>query len=253
MPSANLVHLGLIAHGERGVRQPGSQARLQVCLIAENCLAAAYLRQILRGHPLLHVIGIEQYMCLSPLQRMATIFIVDQCGLEIPLYECLRELRACCSKARFLLLGHEKSKDEIVRLLIMGVQGYITHANVPRTLIRAIFALAANQVWVPQEAFREFLCEAASTLRKRAYARETTTPREEEVVELVRRRLSNGEIAERLRIRVSTVKFHLSNILSKMHVKSRRDLIELPSSPVWRILSAQDTLGVAVVGHQRPS
>jgi Bacterial regulatory proteins, luxR family len=42
-------------------------------------------------------------------------------------------------------------------------------------------------------------------------------------MELVRRRLYNREIAELLQIRVSTIKFHLSNILSKMHVNSRSD------------------------------
>lgn len=41
-------------------------------------------------------------------------------------------------------------------------------------------------------------------------------------------RLSNKEIAELLHIRVSTVKFHLSNILAKLHVTSRHELTETP-------------------------
>jgi DNA-binding NarL/FixJ family response regulator len=176
-------------------------------------------------------------MCLSPAQRTETIFIIDQCGLEMPLYECFRELEARCSNAKFLLLDHKKTKDEIVRLLILGVHGFVLHADVSRTLVRAIFAVAANQLWVPHEAFREFLREAASSLRKGDYARETATPREAQILELVRRRLSNREIAERLQIRVSTVKFHLSNILSKMHVNNRRQLTELPSGLVQKSLS----------------
>jgi DNA-binding NarL/FixJ family response regulator len=122
-------------------------------------------------------------MCLSPAQRTETIFIIDQCGLEMPLYECFRELEARCSNAKFLLLDHKKTKDEIVRLLILGVQGFVLHADVSRTLVRAIFAVAANQLWVPHEAFREFLREAASSLRKGDYARETATPREVQILE----------------------------------------------------------------------
>jgi NarL family two-component system response regulator LiaR len=217
--------------------QFAAQRCLRVCLVAENRLAEAFLRQILRGHPVVRVIGIEQYMRLSPLQRTETIFIVDQCGLEVPLYECLRELRARCANAKFLLLGPRKSKDEIVRSLIMGVQGYIAHTDVSRNLLRAISSVAANQLWVPHEAFQGFLYEAACALRKDAYGRQTVTAREGQILELVRRRLSNREIGERLRIRISTVKFHLSNILSKMNVDSRRQLIERPSGPVWKALS----------------
>ncbi len=211
---------------------------LRVCVVAENCLAEAYLRHLLRECPEVHAISLKQYVRLSPLQRVKTIFIIDLCGLEVPLYECLGELRTRCSKAKFLLLGNDKSKDEIVRLLIMGVQGYIPYPGVPRTLVRAIFSVAANRLWVPHEVFQEFLREAASALRKDGNRRNAVTPREDQILELVRRRLSNREIAARLQIQVSTVKFHLSNILSKMYVRSRRELVEIPSGQVWRTLSS---------------
>jgi DNA-binding NarL/FixJ family response regulator len=213
------------------------QAPLRVCLVAENCLAEAYLRHVLRDYPLIRALGLKQYLRLSPLQRTKTIFIVDQCGLEVPLYECIRHLRARCPKGKFLLLSREKSREEIVRVLVMGIGGYLPHAEVPRKLARAILSVAANQLWVPPAAFNEFLCEAASALRKDGHTRETTTPREDQILELVRSRYSNREIAERLQVRVSTVKFHLSNIFSKMHAHSRRELIELPPGIVWKTLS----------------
>ena len=51
------------------------------------------------------------------------------------------------------------------------------------------------------------------------------TPREIQVLHLVRRRLSNKEIAQLLAICESTVKFHVSNILGKLQVGSRQDLL----------------------------
>jgi len=217
----------------------GTKASLRVCLVAENCLVEAFLRQVLRRNSVLHVIGLKQYIRLSPRERTNTVFIVDQCGLKVSVYECIRELQARSSKAKFLILDDEKSTSEIVQLLIMGVQGYIRHVDVPRTLVRAIFSLSANQLWVPHEAFQQFLSEAACTLRCNEHrARQTPTAREEEILELVRRRLSNREIGESLHIRVSTVKFHLSNILSKMNVSSRRELIDFRTGQVWKTLSA---------------
>jgi NarL family two-component system response regulator LiaR len=211
---------------------------VRVCLVAENCLAEAYLRDLLRECPQVLPISLRQYVRLSPLQRVRTVFIIDLCGLEVPLYECLGELRTRCAAAKFLLLGSEKSKEELLRLLAMGVQGYIPYPAVPRTLVRAIFSVAADRLCVPHEIFQAFLREAASALHKDGHARNTVTPRENQILELVRRRLSNREIAVSLQIRVSTVKFHLSNILSKMYVSSRRDLMDVSSGQVRRILSS---------------
>ena len=163
--------------------------------------------------------------------------MIDLCGLEVPLYECLEELRVRSPSARFLLLGNEKSKEELLRLLSMGAQGYVPYPGVARNLVKAIFSVAANRLWVPRDVFQAFLKEAAFALRKDGHARNTVTPRENQILELVRRRLSNREIAERLQIQVSTVKFHLSNIFSKMYASSRRQLIEVPSSQVSRALS----------------
>ena len=163
------------------------------------------------------------------------IFAIDQCGLEVPLNEYIRHFRRQCLNSKFVVLDYEKTTDEIVRLLVMGVHGYIPHAEASRTLIRAVFAIARNQLWVPHEAFQQFLYEVASVLRKENDGRHPTTLREDEILELVRRRLSNKEIAEILQIRVSTVKFHLSNILSKLHVSSRPELTETPSGELWRM------------------
>jgi NarL family two-component system response regulator LiaR len=53
------------------------------------------------------------------------------------------------------------------------------------------------------------------------------TPREHEVLELVTEGLTNAQIAERLVISRSTVKAHVSNILSKLGVANRREAIAL--------------------------
>jgi DNA-binding NarL/FixJ family response regulator len=212
-----------------------SQVPLQVCLVAQNCLVQAYLRRLLQKNRHLHPLSLEQYTRLSPIDRRDTLFVLDECGLEVPLCECLRQLREHCSNAKFILLDDEKSKEEIVRLLVIGAHGYVSHADVQRTLIPAILSVAKNQLWVPEEVLPLFLLEVGRVLRKDIYPRQTTTPRENEILELVRRRLSNREIAELLRIRVSTVKFHLSNILSKVHASNRRELVEPYSARPWKL------------------
>ena len=50
------------------------------------------------------------------------------------------------------------------------------------------------------------------------------TPREQEVLDFLLRRLSNKEIASILRISERTIKFHVGNIFHKLHVTSRQEL-----------------------------
>ena len=153
------------------------------------------------------------------------------------LCECLKQLREDCHNAKFLILDVEKSKEEIVRLLVMGAHGYVAHADVSRTLIRSIFCVVANQLWVAPEVLQEFLSRVGHALRRDGRTGEVITSREEEILELVRRRLSNKEIAQVLQIRLSTVKFHLSNILAKLHANNRRELTGVLPQTLWETLS----------------
>lgn len=213
-----------------------SRASLQVCPVTPNFLAEAYLDQLLRIDPRICPLNLKQYVRLPPSRRRNITFVIDHYGLEIPLRECLRQFRDHSSDAKFLVLDQQRSRKEIVRFLIMGAHGYVSHTDVPSTLVRAILCISANQLWVPSEVLPEFLREVSCALRKDTQARQATTPREDEVLDLVRRRLSNREIADLLRIRVSTVKFHLSNILSKLHANSRRQLTEAASQNLWKLL-----------------
>lgn len=212
-----------------------SRASFQVCSVAQNCLAEAYVEQLLSAHPRICPLNLKEYAQLSPTRRKNLIFVIDQCGLEIPLCECLRQLRDHSSNARFLVLDDQKSREEIVRILIMGAHGYVSHADASSVLIRAVLCIAADQLWVPQDVLSEFLREVSSVMRKDTHARQTTTPREDQILELVRRRLSNREIADLLQIRVSTVKFHLSNILSKLHANNRHELTESIPQTLWKM------------------
>lgn len=216
--------------------RPISRVSFPVCSVTQNCLAEAYIKQLLSADPHIWPLNLKEYVQLSPSRRRSVIFVIDLCGLEVPLRECLRQLRGYSSEAKFLVLDDQKPKEEILRILLTGVHGYVSHKDASRLLVRAIFCIAGKQPWIPPEVLPDLLREVSCVLRKDAQAGQTITPREDEILELVRRRLTNREIADLLRIRVSTVKFHLSNILSKLHVSNRRALTEAASKNQLKML-----------------
>jgi DNA-binding NarL/FixJ family response regulator len=66
------------------------------------------------------------------------------------------------------------------------------------------------------------------------------TPRQQEVLELVRQGLTNPQIAERLGISTDAAKFHVSEIITRLGVTSRREAAsrertEAPSARLWSL------------------
>lgn len=150
----------------------------------------------------------------SKLRHATTaIFLLDDCGLELPLTECLRRLRTLFSAAKFIVLDKHKSEEEVLRMLWYGIQGFLSHSEVKSRLLPAIHSVSEGRMWVAADLLHTYMTHAHET---RGRNRGTSlTPREEQITELVKRRFSNREIGGTLRIRESTVKFHLTHILSK--------------------------------------
>jgi DNA-binding NarL/FixJ family response regulator len=217
--------------------QTSHKDTLPVCVIAENRLACAYLLDILRKDP-----GIQPFLLEDPLTAVRTspkmAAVVDRSGLSIPLCECLGSIRRCFPNARILVLDRDNgaNKEDVVRMMLFGAHGFLEHERSAEFLAKALRFVAAGHYWVAPGVLELYLREVSDVLRNSHKRPETFTLRENQVLELVRSRLSNKEIAGLLKIRVSTVKFHLSNILSKLNLTSRQDLVAPVRWDDWKKL-----------------
>lgn len=210
---------------------------LPVGVVAGNHLAALHLRQLLVRHKGLQPLNLAELMGRSPRQRSKAVIVVDNGGLGIPLSWCLRRLQKTCSGARLLVLDADLLEPEIVRLLVLGANGFLAHSQVQDLLARAIHHVAKGGLWVSPSALNAFLTLASSGLRRLGTNTNELTEREIQVLELAKLRYSNREISETLRIQTSTVKFHMSNILSKLGRPNRRLLTVRSLTRAWEVLS----------------
>lgn len=206
--------------------QAQSKNTLEICVIEQNPLATKYLLQVLKKDPAVRVGTLEGLTKGRSAHRTPLVFLLDTCGMTTPIMPVLRMITAKFPAARCLVLGQGQQEHDMMRLLWQGIHGHLTHEEVDHALLPALHAVAEGKMWFPREALRSYVEYTSSTFSNRARARETMTPRETEILELVKRRLSNKEIGEILKIRESTVKFHLSNIFSKLGISHRRDLVE---------------------------
>ncbi len=208
---------------------------VRVSFIEQNPLALQLLLSILRKDPSAQVIRNEDLSGLSKGEAASAVIVVDNCGLPLPLSECLRRLRVHFADAKYVLLDQERAREDLVRLLSLGIDGFLPFGEVRSSLLPAVHSVAKGNIWVPREVLREYVQQGRKSTQADPSGPERMTSREKQILELVKRRLSNKEIGDILGIRESTVKFHLSNIYSKCRAGNRLELIGAGPdlSPSW--------------------
>ena len=108
-------------------------------------------------------------------------------------------------------------EDELVRnAMSAGAMGYLMKNVSARELTAAIHAAKEGKMTLSPEAAQALV---RATLQ--AQETESLTEREHEVLKLMVDGLNNAEIADRLVVSLSTVKYHISNILMKLGVDNR--------------------------------
>ncbi len=108
-------------------------------------------------------------------------------------------------------------EDELVQNALKGgAIGYLMKNVSARELAAAIRAARGGKMTLSPEA-----AQALVHASQQAQETESLTEREREVLKLMVEGLNNAEIAERLVVSLSTVKYHISNILMKLGVDNR--------------------------------
>ena len=114
-------------------------------------------------------------------------------------------------------------EDEMVQnAMKAGAIGYLMKNVSTRELEVAILAAKEGRMTLSPEA-----AQALVRAIQHATETETLTGREKEILKLMVEGLNNAEIAERIVVSLSTVKYHVSNILSKLGVNNRVAAIAL--------------------------
>ena len=114
-------------------------------------------------------------------------------------------------------------EDELVQnALKAGAVGYLMKNVTARELASAIKSAKEGKMTLSSEA-----AQALVRANQQAHETENLTERELDVLKLMVEGLNNAEIAERLVVSLSTVKYHISNILGKLGVDNRVSAVTL--------------------------
>lgn len=216
-------------------RTANRKLSIDVVLLEQNPLAERYLKGLLRATHNIKIIGGQRPNARkmnAPYEP--SILIIDAGSLPAPLGRYLRFVRTGFPKGALLMLGKPLSSEDLCRLLMMGVKGYIPYDEVEKDLSGAIDSLRQGRMWVPAETLEQFALFVGEQSRPKQPKGSLFTEREKVILGLLHRRLSNKEIGSALGIADRTVKFHMEKIFDKLGVRDRQSAAEMfePSEPI---------------------
>jgi DNA-binding NarL/FixJ family response regulator len=207
---------------------------LRVCVLSPHPLVLAEFGRVLRG-PGFHLISHQLDSMLGPdLRRLvvprALVYVVDAHASQPATAALLTNILERWEGAKLLVVAEKFTANDSHDLLRLGAKGLLTYAEARDQLPHALPLVAGGGFWVPRSLLSEFVDSILTNARGRRLKVETATQlsrREQEVLDTLLENLANKEIASKFNISERTVKFHVSNLLSKFGVRRRADLILL--------------------------
>ena len=130
----------------------------------------------------------------------------------------LIEIGSLAARVKVIVVTASELPEDALTAIRAGASGLVFKRFAIETLMDAIQAVAAGQVWMPPA------LQARIALELREPARDPLTPREREIVRHVALGMRNAEVGKKLFISEDTVKTHLNNIFQKLGVRDRVQL-----------------------------
>jgi DNA-binding NarL/FixJ family response regulator len=128
---------------------------------------------------------------------------------------------------RILIMTMFEDDHTVAASMRAGARGYVLKGALPEEIIRAIKAVASGEAIFSSAIAQRFITyfgHIRPDYRDNELA--DLTEREREILDLIARGYKNGAIAELLVISPSTVRNHITNILSKLQVTDRAEAIQ---------------------------
>jgi DNA-binding NarL/FixJ family response regulator len=201
--------------------------RVRVLIVDDDDLMRTGLRGVLSSDEAIEVVGeasdgreaVYRSRLLQPDVVLMDVRMPDLDGIS-----ATRAVLAALPDVKVVILTTFEQDDYIFGALGAGASGFLLKRTRPEELVAAVHTIAAGDSLLSPSVTSRVIERTAQQPGPDASSDarlDELTTREREVLELVARGLSNGEIAAELVIEESTVKTHVKRILAKLDVRDR--------------------------------
>ena len=203
--------------------------RMRVLIVDDHAIIRDGLRAILEAQPDIEVVGeaMEGREALEKADELRPdVVIMDLTMPGMGGLEATRQLKLLHPDIRVMALTMHESDDYFFQVLQAGADGYFVKGGSSAELLSALRTVSQGEVFLYPSMATRLLKDYLKPARAGRDRYEGLTDREVEILKLVAEGRSNQEIGDLLVVSVSTVQTHRANLMAKLGLHSRTELVK---------------------------
>lgn len=218
-------------------------SRAKVLLVEDHIVVRQGIKALLSDEPDIQIVGEadngrEALALVDTLQPNVVLMDISMPGMNG--IEATRQVRQRHPEVKVVVLSMHANEEYVFQVLRAGASGYVLKQSDSSEVLTAIRAALAGGSFlsppISQAVINDYVQRAES--RGRGDDLDLLTSREREVLQLLAEGLSNREIAEQLSISIKTVETHRGNMMNKLGVSSKTELVKYALRKGWATLDA---------------
>ena len=203
----------------------------RLLLVDDHAVVRSGLRMLLEPEADFEIVGEagSGREALKAVAEMRPDIVLMDIGLpDISGIEAAAEIKRLRPETAIVALTIHEDEEYFFKMLAAGASGYVPKRAAPEELLTALRAAATGEVYLYPSLAKLLVTDylAQDSAARPAEVLDGLTDREREVLAHLADGASNGEIAETLSISPKTVARHRENIMRKLGLHSRTELVK---------------------------
>lgn len=205
---------------------------IKVLIVDDHAVVRAGMKMLMENDNSIDIVGecenglegVERCRELKP-----DVVIMDVTMPEMNGVEATRLIKKEMPTIAVLTLTIHEGTDYFFQMLQAGASGYVPKRAAPEDLLQAIHVVAGGNVYLEPSVAKEMVADYLKRVNlggTEQVSYDGLTEREREVLTLIAEDHTNQDIANRLEISVKTVERHRENIMHKLNLHTRTELVK---------------------------
>jgi len=199
-------------------------APIRVLIVDDHDIVRIGLKGFLSGYDDIEIAG-EAANGQEAVERVAElmpdVILMDMVMPVMDGIQAIQEIRDRKLSGKIIVLTSFATDDKVFPAIKSGAMGYLLKDSAPEDLLNAIRKVHSGEPSLAPDIARKLLAELSLPDAAEKPTPDPLTPREVDILRLVAQGMSNKSIAAEVFVSEATVRTHMTNILSKLHLANR--------------------------------